>query len=115
MFGVTAPGQQAIHAQPYATRYVSYLPSDRQVLMSGTEVHAHIIATLHDQAFIATPVWLSTLPLLLVLGGLLGHALSRLNLAWGFLVAFVHHWLWKVVAVVGFARFHWRIEVVPML
>ncbi len=83
--------------------------------MSGTELHAHIIATLHDQAFIVTPVWLSTLPVLLVLGAVLGHALSRLNLAWGFLVAFVHHWLWKVVAVLGFARFHWRIEVVPML
>lgn len=115
LIGVTARGQQDLHATPYANHYANYLSSTTPGLMSGLEVHAHTVAALHDRAFIGTPLWLSTLPVLLVVGAVLGHALARLNLAWGFVVAVAHHFAWKVVAVAAFTLKGWRIEVVAML
>jgi adenylate cyclase len=83
--------------------------------MSGVEVHANILATIHDGAFILTPWWLAPPLLLLIFGPLLGVAFSRLSLASGFVLAVVHHFAWKGVALVAFRSYHWRIEMVAML
>jgi CHASE2 domain-containing sensor protein len=115
LIGVTARGQGDYHATPYANHYVKYWPSNAAGLMSGTEIHANILATLHERAFITTPPWLHPLPWLLAVGALLGHALSRLRLTWGLLLAVGHHFAWKGVAVAAFIWFSWRVEMAAML
>lgn len=115
LIGMTARGQQDYHSTPYANRYAHYVSGGPCGLMSGTEVHAHILATMQDRAFITTPNWLTSLPLLLVFGILLGHFMARLNLAWGLLLAVGHHFFWKLLALAAFSWFGWRIEVVSML
>jgi len=114
LIGVTARGQQDYHATPFDNQYARLLPSRTGSLMAGTEVHAHILATLQDRAFIRTPWWLSPLPLLLVVGAALGHVLARLNLAWGLGLTVAHHCAWKALAWAAFAWLHWRLEVVAM-
>jgi class 3 adenylate cyclase/CHASE2 domain-containing sensor protein len=115
LIGVTARDQQDYHATPYANHYAAYLSASPPGLMSGTEVHAHVLATLHDRAFITTPAWLHPLPWLLLVGAALGHALSRLRLTWGLLLALGHHFAWKAVALAAFAWFCWRVEMAAML
>ena len=115
LIGVTAPSQQDYHSTPYANRYARYLPGPDGGLMSGTEIHAHILATLLDRAFITTPIGFAGLPWLVVVGGLLGYVFSRLSLEWGLLIAVVHHFAWKGIALAGFTYFNWRIEMVGML
>jgi adenylate cyclase len=83
--------------------------------MSGPEVHANVLATLHDRAFITTPWWLSSLPWFLALGAALGHAFFRLGLGSGFLLAVLHHFGWKAFALVAFLYGHWRVEMAGML
>jgi len=115
LIGLTARSQQDYHATPYANNYARYLSGDTPGLMAGTEIHANILATLQDRAFITTPLWLNSLPLLLAFGALLGHAFSRLSLGWGFVVTMVHHFAWKGLVFVAFVWLHWRIEMVAML
>jgi len=115
LIGVTARGQQDYHATPFDNQYARFWPSRTGGLMAGTEVHAHLLATLQDRAFIRTPWWLAPLPLLLVVGAALGHALARLNLAWGLGLTLAHHFAWKALALAVFAWLHWRLEVVAML
>jgi adenylate cyclase len=83
--------------------------------MAGTEIQANILATLEDQAFIATPFWLNSWLWLLAAGAILGHAFSRLSLEAGLVVAVVHHFAWKVVALAAFVAGDWRVEMVAML
>ena len=115
IIGVTARTQQDYHSTPYANNYARWTGSAPSGLMSGPEIHAHTLATIHDRAFIHTPVWLSPLPLLLVVGVFLGIAYSLLSLRMGFLVAVGHHFAWKGLALGAFALFHWRIHLVAML
>jgi serine/threonine-protein kinase len=73
LLGVTAPGQGDFHATPYSPEP-----------MSGIELQANILATLHDRAFLRSPpallpAWLRPLPVLLVLGAVLGAALAWLG------------------------------------
>jgi adenylate cyclase len=114
--GMTARSQQDYHPTPYANHYARYLSGgDAPGLMAGVEVHAHILATLHDRAFITTPWWLAPVPLLLIVGVLLGVTYARLSLEAGFLVAVAYHFAWKGVALAAFKAGHWRVEVVAML
>src|SRR5262249_33092436 len=76
--GVTAPGRGAYHATPYANNYARYEAAQAAGRMSGPELHAHVLATLHDRAFVTTPAWLSPVPVLLACGVLLGVAYARL-------------------------------------
>src|SRR6185437_2466953 len=92
-----------------------YLSSITPGLMSGSEIHANILATLHDRAFITTPWWLCGFPWLLVLGVLLGRVLRVLSLEMGLVVAVAHHLAWKGFALLAFSWFHWRVEVAAML
>src|SRR5262249_47252646 len=74
-----------------------------------------VLATLADGAFITTPRWLHPLPLVLVLGALLGIAFSKLTLVQGAVLAFVHHFAWKAFCFAAFIAANWRIEMVAML
>ena len=116
LIGLTARSQQdAAHATPYANHYARYLSVQTPGLMSGTEIHAHILATLWDGAYVTTPWWLSPLPLLLVCGGTLGMLFARLSLGAGLVVAVVHHFAWKGMALAAFAVGSWPVKVVAML
>jgi adenylate cyclase len=83
--------------------------------MSGVEVHANVVATLLDRAFIATPWFLSTPLLLLVVGGTLGAILARCGLELGLLLTAAHHLVWRGLALAAFSFTHWRIETASML
>ncbi len=83
-------------------------------LMPGVEVHANIIATLGDRAFITTPWWLSTPLVLLLAGAALGVAFHRLSLEWGAGLAVGHHVAWLLVCLVLFRCAAWRVEMIPM-
>jgi adenylate cyclase len=115
IIGITAAGQQDYHPTPYANYYARYLSSQAPGLMSGPEIHAHVIATLQDEAYIKTPPWLMPPLLLLLCGGGLGWAFARLRLELGFLLALAHHFAWKMAALLAFSYAHWRIEVVGLL
>ena len=82
--------------------------------MSGVEIHANVLATLLDRAFITTP-WLLSAPLtLLIAGALLGTILARCSLEMGLLVAFIHHITWRVLVLCAFCWGNWRVEAVAM-
>jgi adenylate cyclase len=84
-------------------------------MMSGVEVHANVVATLMDEAFIVTPPWLST-PLLLVLfGALLGAAFARISLESGAILVVVHHVAWQAACILAFRWANWRLEAISML
>jgi adenylate cyclase len=115
LIGITARDQQDYHSTPYANFYSRWLATQQSGRMSGVEVQAHILATLVDRAYIHTPVGLSTLPWLVVLGVLLGYLLRRVSLELGFVITVLHHFAWKGAAWAGFTWFHWRIEMTAML
>ncbi len=116
LIGLTAGSGQDYHATPFANHYARWLASSPPAgLMPGTEVQANIIATLHDQAYIRTPLSLAALPWLLVLGVILGRAFAVLNLEWGLLLAVGHHFVWKALALLAFTWGSFRVEMVGML
>jgi adenylate cyclase len=82
--------------------------------MPGVEVHANVIATLLDRAFLTTPWWLSTPLWLLFVGGAMGALLARCSLEMGALLTVVHHLAWRVFAVTAFCLGNWRVEMMPM-
>jgi adenylate cyclase len=88
-------------------------PTERQ--MSGVEVHANVLATLMDQAFITTPWFLATPLLLVLVGGVMGALLARCSLEVGALLTLFHHLAWRSVAVTAFCLGNWRAEMVSML
>ncbi len=81
IIGSAGPAGQDAHNTPYSNRYADYLHRTGGGLMTGPELHANIVATLHDRAFITTPWWLASLPWCLFLGAALGHAFLRWTLA----------------------------------
>lgn len=120
LIGGTANSQQDMHTTPFdnqsmaqavrgivATRYAEFMP--------GVEILANVLATLADGAFITTPWWLSTPLLLAVVGSGMGILLLRTSLEGGFVITFVHHWVWRAVCIAAFWYGHWRVEMVPML
>jgi adenylate cyclase len=112
--GMTTKSQQDYHSTPYANQYASYF-STQAGLMSGPEVHANILATLEDQAYIhALPRW-AGLAILFVSGIGLGMLFARLSLQWGLAAALAHHIAWKGVAVAAFVLFSWRVEMMEVL
>jgi len=113
--------QADAHATPFSTysNIVTFMPAAwlgySPELMSGVEVQANVLATLADEAFIVTPWLLQTPLLLLLVGGLLGSALHRLNLETGLVLTIAHHVVWKTVCVAAFGLLSWRIELTAML
>lgn len=120
LVGMTGYSQQDQHATPYSNQSIvnvlrTFRVNRHADQMAGVEIHANIIATLGDHAFITTPWWLSTPLLLILVGAGLGAVTVRLSLSWGALVALLHHWIWKVFCVTAFAVGYWRVEAISML
>jgi adenylate cyclase len=113
--GVTARSQGDYHATPYANANWRAFWAPGPGLMAGPEIHANLVATLGDGAYIVTPWWLTALPPVLTLGAVLGAVFARLGLLRGFLVAVAHHFGWRVVSFVAFCAGPWRVEMVAML
>lgn len=115
--GVTARSQKDFHNTPFANRYARYLATSDQKggLMAGTELLANIVATIQDQAYfieISTPLWLF---ILLGTGAGMGWMLARVNLEWGFVIAVIHHFLWKGISLLAFTTWDLRLPQVGML
>ena len=120
LIGATSQAIPDHHAHPFMNKSIVELMGGLgkqrpPELMPGIEIHANVVQTLVDRSFIATPWWLSTPLMLLITGVAMGIVLVRVNLEIGLLIAFVHHWLWKVVCVAGFNYMGWRIEMVSVL
>jgi class 3 adenylate cyclase/CHASE2 domain-containing sensor protein len=115
IIGVTARSQQDYHATPYDNNYARSLYTGSAGLMAGSEIHANIIATLFDRAYITAPPWYVSVGILLLGGAMLGWIYAQLNLAWAFGVALGHHLGWKYLCFATPAYFQWRMEIVPML
>lgn len=120
LIGTTNSAQSDWQSTPYVNQSIaqllrSSLLDRKAALMPGVEVHANLVATLIDRAFITTPWWLSTPLLLLIVGAALGAAFARLSLEAGAALAFAHHCLWRVVALLAFSYGEYRVEVVAML
>jgi adenylate cyclase len=94
-------------------RYDASQPAELQ--MPGVEVHANVVATLLDRAFITTPWWLSTPLWLLIVGGAMGAVLVRWSLEAGALLTAAHHLAWRGLALGAFGLGNWRVEIVSML
>jgi adenylate cyclase len=115
IIGATARNLSDYHAIPYSNGNIVGLLSGPSGLMSGPEVHANIVATLSDGAFITTPWWLSSLPLVVLLGAALGIALARVSLLHGAFLALAHHLAWRGFCLVALCIGPWRVGIVPML
>jgi CHASE2 domain-containing sensor protein/class 3 adenylate cyclase len=114
IIGVTARSQQDYHMTPFANNFARLSGQARSPLMAGAEVHANILATLDDRAYLRTPPALAILAFLLVAGGALGWTFARLNLLGGFAVAVLFVAGWQVVAFAAFSAAHWRLPVVSV-
>jgi len=79
IIGIISQGSQDVHNTPFSNRYADYVHREGGGLMSRPELHANIVATLHDRAFITTPWWLWSLLWLLILGVVLGLAFFRVG------------------------------------
>jgi adenylate cyclase len=123
IIGSAGADMQDVHATPYGNNYWRSRFTHAPILMSGPELHANIVATLHDRAFIRPVGWITSLPALLVFGAILGLSFAQLNrirsVTVFFLATFtlfvVHHYAWKVVCVAAFGWGHWRVEMLAML
>ncbi len=119
LIGFTDPTQRDLHATPYsnqsAARMITKLGLDRSArLMPGVEVHANLVATLYDRAFITTPWWVSTPLMLVLMGAVLGVVLERTSLEWGLLVVIGHQVGWRLACIGVFCATGWRVEMTAM-
>lgn len=115
VIGATSKDIQDYHPTPYANAYADYRPADRNELMSGVEVHGHVVATIYDRAFITTPWWANPWPWLLAVGAGLGWLTARVGLLSGFLIVAAHHVAWRALAAAALAWGNWRLDMVGML
>lgn len=119
LVGMTVGAFKDIFFTPYTSQSLLQLmrsdtsrPAELQ--MSGVEVHANVLATLMDRAFITTPWFLATPLTLLIVGGALGAILTRCSLEMGALVTLAHHLAWRGLAVGVFCMANWRVEMMSM-
>jgi adenylate cyclase len=123
IIGAAGTGSQDVHATPYGNNYWRSQFSRTPGLMSGAELHANIVATLQDRAFIEPARWVTSLPALVLFGAFLGFLFAQLNRIQGvtlfFLATFglfvAHHFAWKAVCVEAFSHGNWRVEMLGML
>jgi adenylate cyclase len=115
IIGSTSQSLQDVHATPYANNSFARVFSGGLGLTPGIELHANILATLEDGAYITTLGLLSSLPVLMLLGALLSVLFIRLSFGWATLAMVAHHFGWKALCVAAFRYANWRIEMVAML
>jgi len=115
IIGSTARDQQDYHATPFSNSSWLTLDGGSWGLMSGSEVHASIAATLLDRAYIRTPPRWATLPALLVIGGLLGRAFAWLSMTGGVALFAACHCTWRLACLTLFALGSIRLPVLPVL
>lgn len=110
LIGDTTPDQQDYHRIPFAGG-----PLARGTgLMSGMEIHAHILATLVDRAFLTTPGWLSPLAVLPTLGGLLGLLFAFARPKRGIAIALGFSVAWAALCFLTFVYCNWQVELTPV-
>ena len=121
IIGVTADSQKDRRATPYSnetmiTLFRRYLMADDKSWgdMSGSEIHANTLATLIDQRYITTPVFLSPDFVLILTGLVLGGVLWNLRLMAGVLLLIGHHLTWRFAALSLFTAYDWHLEVVSV-
>jgi CHASE2 domain-containing sensor protein len=122
ILGITAESQTDLHLTPYANNFWRNLSARNHGLMAGPEVHANILATLGDGAYIRPVAWLSSLPMMLVFGALSGIGLQQLNrlqrtftfLLVGLALVLTLNFAWKFVCMEAFRQGNLRIEILPL-
>lgn len=120
VIGVSAASDPDRHPTPYLNQSLAWVIRSAWLgrsaeLMVGAEIHAHVVATLIDRAFISTPWWLSTPLVVAVSGIVLGAVMARSSLAVGLVFAFGHHLAWRVCVLLAFWVGHWRVESMAVL
>lgn len=120
VLGVTTDIDPDRHATPYLNQSLvrllqAYWSQEQPGLMSGAEIHANVVATLVDRAFITTPRWLAAPWILLVTGATLGAVLARLNLGAGAVLTLAHHLGWRCACLAAFCGCSWRVATVAPL
>jgi adenylate cyclase len=115
IIGVNARSQHDYYATPFDNNFARSFYSAASRLMSGMEIHANIIATLQDRAYIVAPPPFVSFGILLAVGALMGRVLGKLNLVWGFVLTVAFHAAWKHLAYAALTWFYWRIDVVAPL
>lgn len=108
LIGGLHPGIADMHATPYANQSyaAALIPSAwigfEPAMMQGIEVHANVVATLADRAFIHDLPPVAHLALLIVFGVGLGIVMMSVNLETGMVAVVVHHFLWKAAVLAFF-------------
>jgi adenylate cyclase len=115
IIGGSTKSLQDFHATPYGNKFYHRLLNDDLGLMSGPELHGHIIATLTDRAYIRSLPWSVALAFLLGLGALLGHGYGSWNLEQGGLLAVVFLGGYMAFSFAMFQFFHLRVGMVAVL
>ena len=112
--GVTGAGHQDMHPTPFANGAARLVVGQPGRLMFGSEIHAHIFATLFDGQFLTRPWWVLPFPWMVLAGGTLAAVFSRINLTRGATVLALSLGL---LAVSGFCAFRycgWVISTIPL-
>lgn len=115
IIGVTTKVDGDRHLTPFANNFLGVRLPSSPGLMSGTELHANILATLWDRAFLWTLPTLVNLGIVWLTGVLLGITFTRIGLRRGLVLAIVHHFGWKFVAFMVLDQWHLRLELSAVL
>lgn len=123
IIGVTAYDMFDRHPTPFANNFWHTSTFQDDGLMSGPEIHANIIATIADEAYITSVPWVTSLPMLVLLGGLAALGLSYTNhvrhtgvfLLATLAIYLVVFFAWWIVCQEAFSRWSLHIEVLPVL
>jgi adenylate cyclase len=114
ILGVTGQGFQDRHPTPYANGAARVIGSQPVSLTPGPEMHAHVIATIDDQAFLTRPWWLGPIPWTLLTGAVWGIAFVRMNLTRGAGLLALFLLGLTVGSYAGFRFFGWVINPIPL-
>lgn len=111
VLGVTAGDWQDYHPVPYSNFFAGSEEGNRRAEMSGPEIHAHIIATIEDKAYLYSSAWYQP-ALLLIIGPLLGMAAMRFNMMWMLLITVGYSVGCYFLGALAFTEFGLQIKVV---
>lgn len=108
------------HPTPFANASVisevgAFFEVDRAQEMPGPEIHANVLATLHDGAFLRYPSPGLSLLLVCLTGAILGPFMVRGNLEGAFVIMVLHHLGWRGAAVGLFVANSLLVPILPVL